>query len=225
MGKDIWIGVDNTARKVKNISIGVDGVARKVKAAWIGVDGVARQFYSSSQTVVATAFKTVRQYFDGTYYSVAERDESSGVRIGAAQVSVSSGTASYQYTGVAKLPALGTNWTKATLYIKRANAGSTYSINIDIGLWNPSQAWPTKFSNGPKIYSVGTTLGSSYYTYGIQDQTLPAYDGAWYGYDISSLYKSVGSSYESNGEVWFIFQHESVNAYLDSSAMPYVVLE
>ena len=225
MGKNLWIGVGDTARKAKNIYIGVDGVARKVKAAWIGVNGVAQQFYPSIQTVVATEFKTVRQYYDGTYYDVAERNETNGVRIGASKVTVTSGTESYQYTGVAKLPALGTDWTKATLYIKRADYGYTAEASIDIGLWNPSQKWPDRFSYGPKIYSVGTTLGSDYYTYGIQDKTLTKYNGEWCAFDITNLYKSAGASYESNGEVWFIFQHESLYIYLDKTAMPYVVLE
>ena len=47
MAKNIYIGVDNVARKVKQPYIGVDNVARKVKSGFVGVDNVARQYYES----------------------------------------------------------------------------------------------------------------------------------------------------------------------------------
>lgn len=47
MATGTYIGVGNTARKVKSIYVGVDGVARKVKKAYVGVNGVARLCYSS----------------------------------------------------------------------------------------------------------------------------------------------------------------------------------
>lgn len=46
MAKNIYIGVGNVARKVKQPNIGVDNVARKVKSGFIGVNNVARQFFS-----------------------------------------------------------------------------------------------------------------------------------------------------------------------------------
>ena len=48
MGKKIYIGKDNLARRCPRAYIGVDGVARKIKRAYIGVDGVARLFFTSS---------------------------------------------------------------------------------------------------------------------------------------------------------------------------------
>ena len=47
MAKNVFVGVSNTARKVKRIYIGVDGVARKVKRVYLGVNGIARLVYSS----------------------------------------------------------------------------------------------------------------------------------------------------------------------------------
>lgn len=47
MSKAVYVGVANTARKVKKMYVGVDGVARKVKKGYIGVDGKARLFYLS----------------------------------------------------------------------------------------------------------------------------------------------------------------------------------
>lgn len=46
MAKNIYIGVDNVARKVKQPYIGIDNIARKVKSGFIGVDNVARQFFA-----------------------------------------------------------------------------------------------------------------------------------------------------------------------------------
>ena len=51
MGKNIYIGVDNVARKVKQPIIGVDNIARNVKSGFIGVDNVARQFFSGGTPI------------------------------------------------------------------------------------------------------------------------------------------------------------------------------
>lgn len=40
-----YIGVDETARKVKAVYIGVDGTARKVKNGYVGVDDIARTWF------------------------------------------------------------------------------------------------------------------------------------------------------------------------------------
>ena len=48
MSKEVYIGVNSTARKIKAIFIGVNGVARKVVAGFIGVANVARQFFALS---------------------------------------------------------------------------------------------------------------------------------------------------------------------------------
>ena len=45
MGKDIYIGVNGAARRIKDIYIGVNGVARRVTAGFEGVNDVARLFY------------------------------------------------------------------------------------------------------------------------------------------------------------------------------------
>ena len=42
MSKKVYVGVDNTARKVKRIYVGVDNVAKRIKKAYIGIGGVAR---------------------------------------------------------------------------------------------------------------------------------------------------------------------------------------
>ena len=48
MAKNIFVGVNNVAKKPKNIYVGVNGVARKVKSAYIGVNGVARKVWPTS---------------------------------------------------------------------------------------------------------------------------------------------------------------------------------
>ena len=59
MAKNIYIGVDNVARKVKQPYIGINNIARKVKSGFIGVDNVARQFYKSGITLSSLAVGTV----------------------------------------------------------------------------------------------------------------------------------------------------------------------
>lgn len=57
MAKEIYVGVDGIARKVKKAYVGVDGVARKIKKGYIGVNNVARLFYSSiTQTTTSQLF-------------------------------------------------------------------------------------------------------------------------------------------------------------------------
>ena len=50
MSKGAYIGVGNSAKKIKNIYIGVNGVAKKVKKAYIGVNNVAKLWWSSGAT-------------------------------------------------------------------------------------------------------------------------------------------------------------------------------
>lgn len=45
MAKNVYVGVNNVARKVTSMYVGVNGVARKIKKAYVGVNGVAQQFY------------------------------------------------------------------------------------------------------------------------------------------------------------------------------------
>lgn len=54
MAKEMYVGVDSKARKVKKLYVGVDGKARKVKKGYIGVNGVARLFYSAETLVPFT---------------------------------------------------------------------------------------------------------------------------------------------------------------------------
>lgn len=52
MAKELYIGVDNKARKVKKIYIGVNNIAREVKAMYTGVDDKARLCYKSGPLMV-----------------------------------------------------------------------------------------------------------------------------------------------------------------------------
>ena len=45
MGKNAYMGIGGSARKIKQVYIGVDGVARAVKKGYIGIDGIARAFF------------------------------------------------------------------------------------------------------------------------------------------------------------------------------------
>lgn len=44
---EMYIGVNNTPKKIKNMWIGVNGVPKKITKAWIGVEGVPKLFYNS----------------------------------------------------------------------------------------------------------------------------------------------------------------------------------
>ncbi len=48
MGKGVYVGVNNSSRKVKKIYVGVNGFSRKVKKIYVGADGVARLAWSGS---------------------------------------------------------------------------------------------------------------------------------------------------------------------------------
>lgn len=47
MAKRIYVGVGNTARRVKKAYVGINGLARRIKRAYIGVGGVARILYTT----------------------------------------------------------------------------------------------------------------------------------------------------------------------------------
>lgn len=47
MAKRIYVGVGNTARRVKKAYVGINGIARRIKKAYIGVGGVARPCFST----------------------------------------------------------------------------------------------------------------------------------------------------------------------------------
>ena len=66
MGKVIWIGKDNVARRISNLHERVDGVARKIKAGHISVDGVARSFIPSyTLEFYVDPYSSVGTYNDG----------------------------------------------------------------------------------------------------------------------------------------------------------------
>lgn len=45
MARNVYVGISNVARWVKDLYIGVGNTARRVRAGWIGVGGKARIFY------------------------------------------------------------------------------------------------------------------------------------------------------------------------------------
>lgn len=47
MAKGGFIGVNETARKLKKGWVGINGASRKLKKGWVGVNGVARQIFSA----------------------------------------------------------------------------------------------------------------------------------------------------------------------------------
>lgn len=66
MGKAIYTGIDNKARKVPKLYVGVDGRARKVKKGYIGVGGVARLFYTLEPEIGQVS--ALRLKYPGSHY-------------------------------------------------------------------------------------------------------------------------------------------------------------
>lgn len=54
MGKGIWVGVNDTARKANNIWVSPNGTAQKVKRMWVGVNNVARLCYTAGVPTTVT---------------------------------------------------------------------------------------------------------------------------------------------------------------------------
>lgn len=77
MAKGMYIGIDDTARKVNGMYVGVDGVARKVKKGYIGVDGVAQCFFDNSVKYIIniilqndySASPSISIYVDNKFYT------------------------------------------------------------------------------------------------------------------------------------------------------------
>ena len=80
MAKNMYIGVDSVARKIKQPDIGVANVARKVTNGYIGVDNVARQFYSGASErplrlvlSATTSENSTLQYYTATALASSSR--------------------------------------------------------------------------------------------------------------------------------------------------------
>lgn len=52
MSKNLYVGVNNVARKGSKVYVGVNGTARKVKKIYVGVNNVARECYSALPKIV-----------------------------------------------------------------------------------------------------------------------------------------------------------------------------
>ena len=55
MPNEVYIGVDDLARKAKSLYVGVDGKARKIKKGYVGVDNKAMLFYQDYVPVESIA--------------------------------------------------------------------------------------------------------------------------------------------------------------------------
>lgn len=73
MAKNIYVGVNNIARKSNKIYTGVNNVSRKVTEGYIGIGGLARQFYPSG-IALSTLALGARVLYGGKYYKVIAKD-------------------------------------------------------------------------------------------------------------------------------------------------------
>lgn len=113
MAKGAYLGISNTARKVKNIYVGVNGVARKIKKAYIGDEnGLARLCWSTGTPLVSGMLYTN----NSTSFTVSGLD--------------------FQPTGAALMATSNTSseisWTNATIYLIHGHGG-TYFIESSSG--------------------------------------------------------------------------------------------
>lgn len=65
MTKSAYIGINDTARKVKSIYIGVDGIARKVTKGYIGVSGIAQQWHTLESIKIVMGLSVGRSNLSG----------------------------------------------------------------------------------------------------------------------------------------------------------------
>ena len=92
MSKEVYIGVNSTARKIKAIFIGVNGVARKVVAGFIGVANVARQFFALS----GVSYNSTK-YLNSSRYSLAGATVGNGALFGGGFDSDKSAVSTVEY--------------------------------------------------------------------------------------------------------------------------------
>ena len=73
-----YVGVNNTARRVKSIYAGVDGTARKIIRAYAGVNGLARMIFENvKETAVSIPVMTSNTSPSGTASASSEYNTSS----------------------------------------------------------------------------------------------------------------------------------------------------
>ena len=73
MAKNIYVGVNNIARKSNKIYTGVNNVSRKVTEGYIGIGGLARQFYSSG-IALSTLPLGSKVIYGGKNYKIIAKD-------------------------------------------------------------------------------------------------------------------------------------------------------
>lgn len=74
MAKNVYVGVNNVARKVTSMYVGVNGVARKITKGYVGVNGVAQQFFAGANYINFTSNPAPTSWSGG---GVAANSESS----------------------------------------------------------------------------------------------------------------------------------------------------
>lgn len=79
---DIYVGINNTPKRVKALWIGVNNVPKKIKNAWIGVNNVAKIIYTSIDKATVTHVDNNGTVYwtavaDAAYYRVRKYSSSS----------------------------------------------------------------------------------------------------------------------------------------------------
>lgn len=62
MAKEIYFGVGNVAKRVRDAYVGIGGVARRIKKGYIGIGGVARLFYEFHPTIEQSTASSTMSY-------------------------------------------------------------------------------------------------------------------------------------------------------------------
>ena len=168
MAKGAYIGVDNTARKIKKGYIGVDNTARKIKKGYIGVGGAARLFYSLGPPMITSRLNGTK-YCDNVilasindkYLLVQDYDNGSQRVYDKSLTVVYSGNRSYNFYGANSVGSYGALIPKTTsepIYVYTDSLTLTY---VDFGTTTGYSLRPGNIKVGDYIVFNSRAINSS----------------------------------------------------------------
>lgn len=232
MAKNVFVGNNQTAKKVSNIYIGVANKARKVKKAYVGINGVARQFYPNKTglnlTVSSSSGASSSYSWDKVIYANGKfvvvpfyRNVPADTKFG------------YSYDGI--------NWTTVSVGSAKSQswdvaygnnkfvacgsqgeiAYSTDGINWHIIQNSNSGGWPCiAYGNGKFVIISGQNLAKGCYSTDGVNWTNITFPGGYYTDVTYGNGKFVAIEGGSNTKRGIIYSSDGITWYQKSSALP-----
>lgn len=164
MTKNAYIGVSNSARKVKDIYLGVAGTARKISKAYVGVSGTAKQWWPSfmpvpSQIAALRQQRTASTFaksgnkilFIGGQYPNPYPTFAQSTLVDTYDESLSLGSLA-PVTSVLSSLGFSASFDTGMVLYKNSNAGSSNIDRYDISGSKLSDLVPTAVASGDILY-------------------------------------------------------------------------